>query len=229
MEGGRGRRNNSISALAWTTTGGASFRPPPAPKKGHSVRQKSSHTHAIQKASPHSRDKQKVFCRNTPPAAGRGHTADKELYLSSEWGGGFQNHMSSNPHSGCCCWVGAVSPSRQTPLGFTPMLIWDWGQGTFRNKHKNPFHSEAYLGFGPWLQDMDIGRGSETWTSASSHWKLGIIMLKIAHLRLGPWHLYEGTQKSLSLRCSSGIKAPILIWDWGRRTFTRVPKNSNSL
>ena len=43
MEGGRGRRNNSISVLAWTTTGGASFRPPPAPKKSHSVRQKSSH------------------------------------------------------------------------------------------------------------------------------------------------------------------------------------------
>ena len=76
----------------------------------------------------------------------------------------------------------------------------------------------------PWLRNVDIG--ILTLEARNNHVEG---CSSVAHLRLGPWHLYEGTQKSLSLRCSSGIKAPILIWDWGRRTFTRVPKSLNSL
>ena len=192
MEGGRGRRNNSISALAWTTTGGASFRPPPAPKKGDSVRQKSSHTNAIQKASPHSRDKQKSFAATHHRSQAGGTLRTKNFTCLLNGGRLSESHeQQSSLRMLLLGWSRVTFKANPIGFRFHLMLIWDWG-------------------------------------SASSHWRLGIIMLKVVHLRLGPWHLYEGTQKSLSFRCSSGIKAPMLIWDSGRRTFTRVPKNSNS-
>ena len=79
MEGGRGRRNNSTSALAWATTSGASLRPPPAPKKGDSVRQKSFHTHAIQKTRPHSKDKQISFAATHHQSQAGGTLRTKNL------------------------------------------------------------------------------------------------------------------------------------------------------
>ena len=126
MEGGRGRRNNSISALAWTTTGGASFRPPPAPKKGDSVRQKSSHTNAIQKASPHSRDKQKSFAAT---------------HHRSQAGGTLRTKNFT-----CLLNGGRLSESHEQQSSLR-MLLLGWSRVTFK---ANPigFHSDVHLGLG---------------------------------------------------------------------------------